>query len=94
MIHKITVDDDTKEGKLVLDMINAMKVSKKAVKVQSPDFSMERLVLGFGPPLTDDEMEILAQESEKSKGVSLNTLRKKLQKKSVAAHASRGKKAS
>lgn len=50
--------------------------------MHSFDFSFERLVLGKGAPLSDEEMEVLAQESEDSKGVTFDELRAKLLAKS------------
>ncbi len=92
MIHQVTINDSTTEGKLILEVIKAMKPSKKSVKISSADFSFERLGLGQGKPLTEEEMELLAQEAEKSKGISLTAFDKKMRKK-LAAHASRVKKA-
>ena len=43
MIHTVTVNDKTKEGKLIIEMIRAIKPSKKSVRV-SPVFAYENLV--------------------------------------------------
>jgi hypothetical protein len=44
-------------------------------------FSVERLVFGHGPQLTDDELELMSIESENSKSVSLFAFEKRMRKK-------------